>query len=141
MKNNFKFLFAFAILSLGVANAQVGINTTSPNASAALDITSTDKGLLIPRMTAAERDAIASPANALLIWNTSNNSFEVYKNTCSCWVTMIDNGNTPANSLVNTAPTAGSLNYTGAFRAGGTATLVYTYRDAQNDIEGLTSIK
>jgi uncharacterized protein (TIGR02145 family) len=141
MKNNFKFLFAFVILSLGVANAQVGINTTSPNASAALDITSTDKGLLIPRMTTAERDAIASPANALLIWNTSNNSFEVYKNTCSCWVTMIDNGNTPANSLVNTAPTAGSLNYTGAFRAGGTATIVYTYTDAQGDAQGTTTIQ
>jgi len=141
MKNNFKFLFAFAILSLGIANAQVGINTTSPNASAALDITSTNKGLLIPRMNATQRDAIASPENSLLIFNTSNNTVEVYKNTCSCWVTMNDGGNTPANSLVNTAPTAGSLNYTGNFRAGGTATIVYTYTDAQGDAQGATTIQ
>lgn len=141
MKNKLKFLTAFALLSMGVATAQVGIGTTIPNGSAALDITSTTKGLLVPRMNSAERDAIASPANALLIFNTSNNTFEVYKSTCSCWVTVIDNGNVAANNLVNTAPTASSLNYTGAFRVGGTATLVYTYADAQNDSEGLTAIK
>ncbi|MDB4036557.1 DUF1566 domain-containing protein [Polaribacter sp.] len=39
----------------------MGIGTTDPNGSAALDITSTTKGLLIPRMTALQRDAI-SPA-------------------------------------------------------------------------------
>ncbi len=36
-------------------NAQVGINTTAPDASSALDIQSTEAGLLIPRMTTAER--------------------------------------------------------------------------------------
>ena len=51
--------------------AQTGIGTTTPDASAALDITSTTKGLLIPRMTAAQRDAITSPTQGLIIFCTN----------------------------------------------------------------------
>ena len=50
--------------------AQVGISTTMPDASAALDITSTTGGLLTPRMTAAQRDAIATPSQGLIIFCT-----------------------------------------------------------------------
>jgi len=53
-------------------NAQTGIGTTTPNASAKLDVASTDKGILIPRMTETQRDAIASPANGLLIYQTDS---------------------------------------------------------------------
>jgi len=62
----------FTLLAAVVLNAstyaQVGIGTTTPDASSALDITSTTKGLLIPRMTAAQRDAITSPAQGLIIF-------------------------------------------------------------------------
>ena len=51
-------------------NAQTGIGTTSPNASAKLEIASTDKGLLIPRMTSAQRGLISLPANGLLVYQT-----------------------------------------------------------------------
>jgi hypothetical protein len=44
-----------------------GLGTTTPTASALLDMTSTSQGLLAPRMTKAQRDAIASPATGLLI--------------------------------------------------------------------------
>ena len=57
--------------SFGV-QAQVGINTATPDASAQLDISSADKGLLIPRLTAAEAAAISSPATGLLIYQTDN---------------------------------------------------------------------
>ena len=50
--------------------AQVGINNETPDASAALDITSTTGGLLVPRMTAAERDAITSATQGLIIFCT-----------------------------------------------------------------------
>jgi hypothetical protein len=53
MKNKLKFLGAFAFLAIGFANAQVGVGTTTPDASAVLDVSSTDKGLLLPRMTTA----------------------------------------------------------------------------------------
>lgn len=61
-------LFTFAV------NAQVGIGTNTPNASAALDVTSTNSGMLTPRMTEAQKLAIASPATGLLIYQTDNAS-------------------------------------------------------------------
>jgi len=54
-----------------------GIGTT-PDGSAALDISSTTKGFLPPRMTTAQRDAIASPANGLIIYNTTTGSLNSY---------------------------------------------------------------
>lgn len=50
--------------------AQVGIGTTTPDNSAALHVASTTQGVLIPRITQAERNAIASPATSLLIYQT-----------------------------------------------------------------------
>ncbi len=49
---------------------QTGIGTTTPNASAKLEIAATDKGLLIPRMTSTQKGNITSPANGLLIYQT-----------------------------------------------------------------------
>jgi hypothetical protein len=50
--------------------AQVGIGTVTPDGSAMLDVTSTTRGLLLPRMTAAQRTAIATPANGLMVYQT-----------------------------------------------------------------------
>src|SRR5262245_30782627 len=49
----------------------LGLNTsgTSPNSSAALDVDFVNKGVLLPRLTTAQRDAIPSPAAGLLIFN------------------------------------------------------------------------
>jgi len=49
---------------------QVGIGTVSPASSSILDVTSTTKGLLIPRMTQAQRLAIATPAAGLMVYQT-----------------------------------------------------------------------
>ena len=68
--------------------AQVGINTTTPDASAALDISSTTKGFLPPRMTAIQRDNIEDPAIGLIIYNTTTNILE-YKIT-SGWIPLIN---------------------------------------------------
>lgn len=70
----------------------MSINTTNANAdpSAMLDVSSTNKGALIPRMTTAQRDAIASPAVGLLIYNTSTNQFNYYNGTA--WVTTEQSG-------------------------------------------------
>ena len=58
-----------------------GIGTATPNASAKLDITSTTQGLLPPRMTTTQRNAIALPATGLTIYNTTINAFQVYNGT------------------------------------------------------------
>jgi hypothetical protein len=51
----------------------VGIGTTSPNASALLDVTSTTKGFLPPRMTGAQAEAIGTPAAGLLVYANNGN--------------------------------------------------------------------
>ena len=58
------------MLFTALSYAQVGINTNTPNASSALDIESTTGGILIPRMTEIQRDAIVLPASGLMIYQT-----------------------------------------------------------------------
>lgn len=56
----------------------VAINNNSPSASAQLDVSSTTRGFLPPRMTTAQRDAISSPAAGLVIYNTTTSKLQVY---------------------------------------------------------------
>ena len=68
-----KKLLLLLLFSLSLS-AQVGINTTTPNASSMLDITATDKGLLIPRISIPNLNAAApvtSPVTSLLVYNTN----------------------------------------------------------------------
>ncbi|HVX26975.1 MAG TPA: tail fiber domain-containing protein, partial [Parafilimonas sp.] len=62
------------------SSGSVGIGTTTPDPSAKLDIRTTNKGLLMPRLTQAQRNAIPSPANGLLIYQTDNNPGFYYYN-------------------------------------------------------------
>jgi len=63
-----KLITLFSILLItALSHAQVGIGTTTPHASAMLELKSNSQGILIPRMTAAERIAITNPATGLLI--------------------------------------------------------------------------
>ena len=63
-------------------NAQgVGINQPNPDTSAILDIVATNRGILVPRMTTSQRDAIVLPATGLLIYNTDDNSFYYNRGT------------------------------------------------------------
>jgi hypothetical protein len=55
-----------------IENGTIGINNTNPDASAQVDIASTTKGFLFPRMTDTQRAAIASPAEGLIVFNTTN---------------------------------------------------------------------
>jgi hypothetical protein len=64
--------------SLGVS---IAASVTNPNASAQLDISSTNKGFLPPRMTTAQRDAIVTPATGLRIYNTTTNTNDTYNGT------------------------------------------------------------
>jgi hypothetical protein len=63
------------------AQQNVGIGTTNPDPSAALDINSTNKGLLVPRMTTAQRDAIVNPALGLIILNLDDKCVDIYNGT------------------------------------------------------------
>ena len=59
-------------------DGRIGVNTNSPNSSAQLDISSTTRGFLPPRMTTTQRDAISSPAAGLVIYNTTTSKLQVY---------------------------------------------------------------
>ena len=63
--------------------AQVGINSTNanPDNSAMLDVVSTNKGILIPRMTTTQRNLINTPANGLMIYNATDSVFNYYNGT------------------------------------------------------------
>lgn len=63
-----------------------GFGTASPNAVAALDVTSTTKGFLPPRMTGTQRDAISTPPAGLMIYNSTTNKLQVRTN--AAWVDL-----------------------------------------------------
>lgn len=75
MKN---YILIFLLLVSVCSQAQVGIGTTTPNTSAALDIDVNDAGLLIPRLTTAQRNAISNPADGLLIVNITDEVFQYH---------------------------------------------------------------
>lgn len=86
--------------------AQVGIGTTTPDPSALLEIRSTNSGLLIPRLTQAQRDNIANPATGLLIYQLGiGSTFYFYDGTA--WRPLVDadfwtiNGNGATDPLVS----------------------------------------
>ena len=73
MKTKFYSLFALLSLSIGAWAQGVGINETgaTPDASAILDVSSSNKVFLPPRMTSSQRNAISNPATGAMIYNTS----------------------------------------------------------------------
>lgn len=75
MKKIFLTIITFCILQ---SYSQVGIGTTNPHPSSILDINSATQGLLVPRLTTIERNAISAPANGLMIYNTTISCFEFY---------------------------------------------------------------
>lgn len=94
-----KIITGLLLLAISVVNAQIGMGTTTPAASAALDISSTTKGLLPPRMTEAQRTAIASPETGLLVYCTDcgTNGGEPQFYNGIAWVNMM--GTAAATSI------------------------------------------
>jgi len=74
---------------INYTNGKVGIGLTSPDNSALLDVSSTTKGVLIPRMTAAQRDAIVNPACGLMVFNMDSKCLSIYN--CSTWNDILPN--------------------------------------------------
>jgi Head domain of trimeric autotransporter adhesin/Chaperone of endosialidase len=120
-------LIAIAIRQLTMAQS-IGIGTITPNPSAQLDVTSTAKGMLIPRMTEAEKNAIPSPAQGLMVYNVTSNSFQYYNGLS--WLNISHSGiisgtankvakfNSPwgltANTLITDNGTGVAINTTNA---------------------------
>lgn len=83
-------LLSCVVISL-FGQSGVGINPTGApaNSSAGLDVDFNNKGMLVPRLTDAERNAISNPANGLLIFNISTNCFNFYRS--NLWYELCGN--------------------------------------------------
>ncbi len=86
MKNKLFLALVVLISSLDLG-AQIGVGTTSPNNSAMLDVSSSSKGVLFPRMTSIQRANISSPANGLYVFDTDSQSLWYYNGTL--WVNTV----------------------------------------------------
>lgn len=127
---------AFAILCcIPWVNAQ-GVNigsNTNPDPSAILEISGTNGGLLIPRLTTLQRNAIANPAAGLHIYNLDDNCVQVYMPisgwssiACDCQVLPSSAFTYPntinINSPVNISASTPGLNYSWTFQGGSPST-------------------
>jgi hypothetical protein len=101
--------------------SQTGIGTNTPNASAKLEVAATDKGFLLPRMTAAQRTAIANPANGLVVYQTDATT-GFYVNTGSsgtpAWTRVTMDWTRTGNDI---SYTTGNVSTTGNLTGGNTS--------------------
>lgn len=107
----------------GPKGVSINASNTPADPSAILDVSSTSQGLLVPRMTAAQRTAIASPANGLLVYDTDNKQFYYYNSVSALWVAAIGvagpTGPTGVTGSVGVTGATGSTGATGAIGAAG----------------------
>jgi uncharacterized protein (TIGR02145 family) len=71
-------LLAFSTGSSGWTQVSINNDNSQPDPSAFVDVKSTEKGFLIPRLTTAQRDSIINPAEGLSIYNTDSKTIEVF---------------------------------------------------------------
>jgi hypothetical protein len=77
MKTHKSLIIGSFLLLSGMINAQIGLGTPSPDASSVLDMNATNKGVLFPRMTTAQRNGILLPATGLMVYNIEIDAVEV----------------------------------------------------------------
>jgi hypothetical protein len=133
------FTLLAVVLLTATAYAQVGIGTTTPDASSTLDITSTTKGLLMPRMTNAQRLVISNPAAGLQVFVTDldGGSFMFYDGTE--WGTLSFTITVPDAPTIGTAVasvTQATVSFTAPLINGGTAITSYTATSSPGGITG-----
>lgn len=128
-------LIVFSVLlnlTASITYSQIGIGTNSPHSSSIVDVTATNKALLLPRLTSEQRAGISNPANGLVIFCTNcgtNGEMQVYSSTA--WKNVL--GNTISASLPVLSTTAiSNISYT-SVTAGGDI----TYSDATVTARGV----
>jgi len=92
MNKTLFFIVSLMYFTSTFSQQNVGISDTpiNPHASSMLEIQSTEKGLLIPRMTTAQRLAINAPANGLMVFDTDENCLVFYSTPSSVWLSLCD---------------------------------------------------
>jgi len=128
-----KKLFLFASILAGLnSQAQLGIGTTAPHASSQLEISSVDKGALLPRMTESQRLAIQNPAEGLLVFQTGGSEGFYYYDGNNWANIIVDGDNRIATGTI--VAYAGSTAPEGWMLCSGTAISRSSYPDLFNVI-------
>jgi collagen type VII alpha len=94
-------LILIGIRSFAQQNVSISDVPSTPNPTSVLDVSSTTKGMLIPRLTTAQRNAIQGPANGLLVYDTDVKCVMYYSNATNSWGSLCDGANL-SNLLSNT---------------------------------------
>ena len=96
-KNGLLLSFALGSINAVFSQQNVGISETpiTPDVTSILEVYSTTKGILIPRLTTAQRMAIAGPANGLLVFDTNVDCFMFYSATTSTWKSLCNSSAAP----------------------------------------------
>lgn len=141
-----KILFLLLLLfSIKEINAQQGIGLTNPDASAAWEINSTNKGILFPRLTTVQMNAIASPATGLMIYNTDLQCIHYYnagwKSQCDpanlgAWSLLGNNGTTDGTHFLGTTdnvPLNFKVNNQASGRIDGIGVTMFGFQTAENN--------
>jgi uncharacterized protein (TIGR02145 family) len=153
MKTLKTLFFILAFIASNTLQAQVAVNTdgSSADGSAILDLKSSDKGLLTPRMTQSEIESISSPANGLLVFCTTDNTFYVYLSAENKWKELqygsgeiimpasftIGTGGSCANTIVNESYVMGvALTGSNTVNIDATVTTPGTWSIATNTTNG-----
>jgi hypothetical protein len=97
-------VFVFSLGSINTFGQGVGISEVSivPHPSSILELRSDLRGLLVPRMTTAERDAILNPANGLIVYNEEHNSLNIYEEGPGTWRIIFSGFSSGVNSVTGT---------------------------------------
>ena len=108
-----KFLHLSFILLSFIAHSQQNVSISdvpsTPNPTSVLDVSSTSKGMLIPRMTTLQRNAIVSPANGLLVYDINVNCIMFYSSTTAAWNSLCTSANL-TNLVANTSTLSAGAN-------------------------------
>jgi hypothetical protein len=126
-------------------SGNLAIGNSNPNASALLDLQGNSGGLLLPRLTTTQRNAIASPANGLLVYNTTTNSLNYFK-TGDGWTEVGAGGGggdawlTTGNLAAPVGAALGTFNQEPLrFRVGGQPSGMFWYDAEANTFAGYAS--
>lgn len=112
--STFSFFVCISLIGFNINAQNISINEggVAPDSSAMLDVSSRDKGVLIPRMTAAERLTISNPANGLLVYQTDGTEgFYVYTSIGNVWERFSYDSNNGDDLGNHAADTNIQLNY------------------------------
>lgn len=135
------------LVTVTFTQAQVGVGTTTPHASAKLEVSSTTQGFLPPRMTTAQRNTISSPATGLIIFNTTSNVLNIYFS--GAWY-QLSSSVVPGSitTLVTASPTNNGSLSSGTAASGVSSVVSYTGGNGEShagqivtstDVTGLTA--